>query len=119
MRTLMLAALLSACSWRTADRVTLGASYATMTCDYLQTRSAASAGWMDKNGKQIYEKNVFMGPSPSTKTVDTYFFSLAVAHTAIWLLLPEKTRSAWGGFIGASHARVIPGNAERVGVCGV
>lgn len=120
MRSLILACALSACTWQNADRATLASSYAAMTCDYLQTRLASSEGWVNPDGKLIAEQNAFMGSAPNTMTVDAYFITLGVINAAVWLALPEKWRSVWGGAITLEHARVIRGNAEHgFGVCGV
>jgi len=89
MRTLALL-LLAACvsiaradDWSTADTVRQGALTALLVADWAQTR------WIVKNPGDVHERNLILGPHPSTGQVNNYFAMVAVGHAAVSYTLPR------------------------------
>jgi hypothetical protein len=111
-------ALLSgACSLRAVNTGTLVASTAALACDWAQTRGAAAAGW-----EGVHENNPVMGPTPSTATVDAYFFAVAIVNAAIWHVTPESWRPVTQGALISRQSLAIVRNSdpESTGtICGI
>lgn len=97
------------------DVATLAVSSATLACDWGQTRSAASAGWMDR-----VERNPLMGAHPSTIQVDMYFGVVTLLNVTLWAMLPKRWRSVVPIGVGAFEMNTIVGNVPTTeSVCGV
>lgn len=109
---LVSALLVSAGACTHVNRATLLTSSALLACDWSQTRHAAAGGW-----EHYREANPVMGPTPTPRTVDTYFLSAAVLNTAIWYVLPESVRSVIPGIVSSVQAKTIVGNVPRTGWC--
>lgn len=87
MRGLLLALLATGCT--PLNRATLVASTVAIACDWGQTRSAASVGWMWMNHQKT-EENVMLGPAPSPAAVDMYFITALLANAMVYAALPKR-----------------------------
>ena len=94
------------------NRTTLVASSAALACDWVQTRAAASDGWVD-----FEEANPIMGRTPSVNTVDAYFATAAIANAAIWYFMPSSVKSLLPITVTAFQVRTIRRNIDTIGWC--
>lgn len=120
----------SACANVHVNRATLIASTAALACDWAQTRSSASTGWMrtaDGGEWVLRENNPILGPHPSTQAVDVYFASAAVVNLALWIILPVRYKSIMPLSLVAVESSAISGNVvfttndqtRNSGICGL
>lgn len=117
LKILILVVLASGCagSLKHINRMGLALSTVTTTCDWGQTRSAASSGWRDH-----HEGNPIMGSAPSTGAVDAYMASVVVGTIALSYILPERVRPFLYGTVIAVEANTIRGNLDTTqGMCGI
>jgi len=75
-------------SWSKEDTARQATFLILETADWLQTKEIA------RNPKYT-EINPILGKCPTQNSVDLYFASCAVAHTAIAYCLPSKYRKWW------------------------
>lgn len=103
-----------ACGNVRVNRATLIASTAALVCDWGQTRGAASGGW--RTGIEV---NPIMGPTPTVRSVDTYFMGAIMINAGLWLLTPERWRSAVPIAVTGVQVHTIAGNVSRgtTGLC--
>lgn len=103
---LMIAMCEASDPWREEDTARQLILYSALYMDRCQTQDISKH-------TNLYEKNRFMGRSPSRKTVDTYFLVCAAGHAVVAYYLPDEWRSLWQGiFVGMSWA-AIDGNADN------
>lgn len=106
---LCLASCSSASSWTRGDTARQAAVIGLLAVDHHQTQTIA------KEPEKWKEYNPILGRHPSEGKVDAYFLSLAVGHTAIAAVLPEKYRKWWQYiYIGAEGFCIIHNFGEGI-----
>ena len=130
---MLVAAMLAGCATanRHLGRAALVASTAALACDWGQTRSQASAGWIRRraNGEEwsTSERNPILGQHPGTGAVDAYFVTSAFLNLMIWAALPERYRWAGPTAVMIIEAPTVVGNltttsnmsTSNSGACGL
>lgn len=81
-----LSTLGSGCSYRAVNRVALGASLASLACDWAQTRAYSMSGWAEDST----ETNPVLGPAPTPQRIDVYFASMAILTSIVWAVVPRR-----------------------------
>jgi len=114
-RIMVVAALLMvavACSH--VNRATLAASTASLAWDWAQTRRWAEHGWQypGTHGDMLVsgENNPILGSHPGVHAVDGYFAITAAVNLALWIVMPDRYRSAVPGALLTIEAPAIIGN---------
>lgn len=113
-----------------ANGIALGASSATLACDWGQTRRFAEVDWRQPvpgarpEANAYYrwsESNPLLGAHPTTGEVDVYFAGALAATLLAWRMLPRRWRIAVPLVITAIQLKAIANTVDadfRPGLCG-
>lgn len=104
----------SAGQWRHVDRAVLALSTVSLIADGAQTMSASLT-----RHDAVYERNPIMGSRPSPAMVGGYFSAVISINALLWLVLPEKWRSAVPLGVSIAQTRQVRENLRTTCVLGV
>lgn len=96
--------------WTRTDTVVETAVLVAMYCDWRQTREFARTPFPE--GKELVERNPFLGEHPSPASINRFFAGCAVLHVWLAMQLGPEWRHRWQGLQLGISVVCIANNAK-------